>query len=162
MLPRPRLPKGRCRERDGGAAIDLQRGCDVLDEVELLVGGGDPEIGTTVGDVFALGPSVDADHGDRRLATKRWIRQLHRRRFRFGGQGVPDSDHRLSGGPTDAVQVQVHGPQSRGRIDQFNAVDHAALTQRPPLLRVHGIRVVLVQILDGREEKPPAPQARGP
>ena len=63
-LPCPAFKEDVVGNDDGGAAVDLQRGGDVLDEVQLLVGGGDPEVGAAVGDVLALGAAVDADDRD--------------------------------------------------------------------------------------------------
>jgi len=61
------------RQHDGGAAVDVEDGGDVLQEVQLLVGGGDDEVLPLDLPVFAGLPTVRADHRQRRLAPERWI-----------------------------------------------------------------------------------------
>lgn len=51
------------------------------------------------------------------------------------------------------VQVHVHGAEASGGVDEFDAVHHPSLAQRAPLVGRHGIRVVMVQVVDGRQEE---------
>ena len=49
----------------GGTAVDLEQRLYVLHEIELLVGGGGPEVVALVGDGFAAHVAFLADHLDR-------------------------------------------------------------------------------------------------
>lgn len=51
------------RHHYGGPAMLFEQGFDVLDEVELLVGGGGPEVLTFDGLLLSVGPAIFADDG---------------------------------------------------------------------------------------------------
>src|SRR6266568_5968072 len=73
------------------SAGNPKQGRDVLDEVELLVLRGNPEILARVFDVITAGSAVLCDDCDRRLAPKRWIREDHAGKVMWLlGQGIPD------------------------------------------------------------------------
>jgi len=63
-LPRPALKEDVVRHHNGRPAIGLEHGPHVLQEVELLVGGGGPEVLAAVGLRLAalLGPAVGDGH----------------------------------------------------------------------------------------------------
>ena len=65
------------RHDHGGAAVDRQQCLDVLDEVELLVRGGRPEVVAHDHQVLARDLALVADERHRRLAPERWVRQHH-------------------------------------------------------------------------------------
>ena len=56
-LARPALEEDIVRHHDGRTAIGLEHGPHVLEEVELLVGGGGPEVLAAVGQGLPVGPS---------------------------------------------------------------------------------------------------------
>jgi len=100
----------------------------VLDEVELLVRGGDDEVLALDLGVLAGLPAVGADHRQRGLAAERRVGQHDGPPpAGIGEQCVLHLDQaRATGGP-DPVQQQVHRGQPRRAVDQFDAV-HETVT----------------------------------
>src|SRR5215208_6834423 len=69
-LPCPAFEEHVVRYDDRGRANYLQEALDVLKEVELLVGGGCPEVVALVGLTLAYCPSVGSEHGVGALLAK--------------------------------------------------------------------------------------------
>lgn len=86
----------------------------MLDEIELLVRGGGPEVRAAVGDGLLVGSAFLVDHGDAALLTEGWIGDHHR----VVGAGLVSEavvglDWRL---PlvvvgADAMEKEVHGTE---------------------------------------------------
>jgi hypothetical protein len=57
--------------------VDVQQALDVLDEVELLVGGAGPEVVALVEDGLAVGLALVGDDHDARLLAERRVGQHH-------------------------------------------------------------------------------------
>ena len=109
---------------DRGATVDVEDRHDVLQEVELLVGRRHDEVLALDVAVFAHGPSVGADHGERRLAAERRVREHHGPALAgVGDQGVAYVDEGVAVRCSDAVQQQVHRSQPGGAVDQLVAGD---------------------------------------
>ncbi len=133
--------------------VHAQRGRDVLDEVELLVGGRDPEVLPVVGDVIPSGAPVIGDHGDGRFLAERRIRQDHAR-VQPGrpGKRVGHLDRGRPVRLADAVQQHVHRGEPGRAVDEFGAGDGGA-PERPALLGGEFGSVMRLNALIGREEE---------
>jgi hypothetical protein len=123
---------------DGAAAANVEQGEDVLDEVELLVLGGGPEVLAGVGYVFFLQGAFLGDEGDAALLAEGRICEDQAEALAgIGGEGVYAArDGRGIG--VHAVQVEVHGAQPASFGNQLEAAGEAAF-QVPVLVGVfHG------------------------
>ena len=107
-FPCPTFEEDVIRHHDRGAAILLQQGFDVLDEIELLVGGRRPEV-VTLDDVPLLGDlALFADDGRAALLPERRIGHHDVEPIpRISGQGVGHDDGQVFVAP-DPVEHQVH------------------------------------------------------
>src|SRR3712207_6350717 len=99
------------RNDDGAPAAHVEQGEDVLDEVELLVVGGGPEVLALVGYVLLLQSAFFGDEGDAALLPEGWIGEDHAEALAgIGGERVHTArDGRGVG--VHAVQVEIHGAQ---------------------------------------------------
>ena len=123
---------------DGGAAVDLEQGLDVLDEVELLVRGRRPEVGAVVGERLAVGLALLVDDRDGRLLAEGRIGD-HDVDVVAGlvAQGVVGADRRLAAcrRRADAVQEEVHRAQAGDAVHQLDAAQRVE-AQVPLLVAV--------------------------
>src|SRR5205823_9819178 len=62
---------------DGGPAVNLEQGLHVLNEVELLVRGGRPEVGSVVREGLAVRLALLVDYRDARPLPERRIGEDH-------------------------------------------------------------------------------------
>jgi len=119
-LPRPALEEDIVRHHNGCSAVGLEHGSHVLEEVELLVGGGGSEVLAAVGLRLAalLGPAVG--DGDAALLAEGGIGKddVHLIAL-FLKQGVGH----LYGAflAADAVQVEIHGAQPGHAVHDVRA-----------------------------------------
>ena len=87
--------------------MNLQQGVHVLDEVQLLVAGGGPEVGALDDQALAGRFARGVDEGQAGLASERRIGQHHVEvDARMRAQAVVDDDVGLVA--ADAVQIEVH------------------------------------------------------
>ena len=120
-LPGPALEQHVVRHDHGGAAVLLEQGLDVLDEVELLVGGGGPEV-LALDDLSLAGLAVLGDDGGAALLAEGGIGEDHLEAVaRVGGQRIRRPSAAGSSA-ADAVQHQVHGAEPRRGMHQLPAL----------------------------------------
>ena len=104
----------------GGPTGYPEHRSDVLDEVELLVGSGLPEVRAGVGDVLPFLAAVLADDGNGRFLAERWIGQHYAWiPARWLGERVPNLDERRPVRLPDPVYEHVHRCQPGGAVHQF-------------------------------------------
>jgi len=131
----------------------------MLEEVELLVGRGRPEVVALVGEGLLLTLALFVDYREAGLLPERRIREHqvvpivglahkgvfhdHRRVFLLGN---------LAG--ADAVEVQVHGAEPGGIVDDLPALERVFAER---LLLVAGEVVVLCDVVLGGEEEAAGP-----
>jgi hypothetical protein len=128
----------------------------VLDEVELLVAGGRPEVGAVVGEGLFVGLAVVVEDGDRGLLAEGGIREDDLGLVGLGGlgaEGVVGLDRGVAVVVVgaDAVQEQVHGAQATDPLDELDAAQ--GLVAKVPLLVLVEL-VVALDVLVGGEEEP--------
>ncbi len=106
--------------------------CDVLDEVELLVAGGGPEVVAHDGLRLALELAVVGDEGDAALLAEGRVGQ-HQVEAVAGvaGEAVGDADRAVQQLVADAVQVEVHHAQAGGVVDDLPAVQRLVVEVLP-------------------------------
>ena len=109
-LPGSPLKEHVVRHDDGGPSVDREQRLDVLDEVELLVRGGRPEVRAVVGQRLAVGLALLVDDRDRGLPAERRIGHDHLRMgTRLVAEGIVGLDEPLiTGIRPDAVQEEIH------------------------------------------------------
>ena len=133
----------------------MSKRLDVLQEVELLVGGGGPEILAIDGQRLALLLPFGVDHHDAGFAAKGRIGEDQVvARAGIGRQAVAGLDWRIGlvgTARSDAVQQQVHGAQACDAVDDLDAVQRVEL-QEPLLVPVHGGVAVGKRIVRGQQE----------
>ncbi len=100
-------------QNDGGAAVDREQAADVLEEVELFVAGGRPEVVAQNLVTLLHLVAIPIDNRDAGLRAEWRIGEHHVVVGRwFGGEAV------LAGGDVlfiaQAVQEQVHGAEACG------------------------------------------------
>ena len=122
----------------------------MLEEVELLVAGGGPEVGALHRQRLPLRLALAVDEGEGRLAAEGRVGQ-HQVVVdpRMGPQAVVHGDVGLVA--ADAVEVQVHGAEARRAVHNLPAVQGVAL-QPLPLVPVHG-RVMVTDVVVGRQQE---------
>jgi hypothetical protein len=77
VSPAPPLEQHVVREDHGGTAVGVKDGVDVLDEVQLLVGGVGPEVLTGDKHLLALGAAVGGHDERGGFSSERRVRQAH-------------------------------------------------------------------------------------
>ncbi len=114
----------------GGAAVLGEQALDVLYEVELLVGGGGPEVGTVVGDGLFVRFADLVDDSDARLLAEGRIGDddgvVFGRRI---AQAIVSTNRRfvLAIIRPDAVEEQVHRAEPRDPVYKLNAAQCVVL-----------------------------------
>ena len=115
----------------GGAAAAVEHGADVLHEVELLVGGGRPEVLPVVGQVVGFLLAVFVGEAQGALLAERRIRQhVVIPLAVVGDQGVMRQYGHAAVDLADVVQEQVHQAQPPGVGDDLVAVKRVVLEKR--------------------------------
>jgi hypothetical protein len=96
----------------------------VLEEVELFVGRGGPEILPVVDEVFLLLFALLVGEGHRTLFAEGRIGQyvIHGER-RLGDEGVGRGDEAVAVDLADVVEEEIHQAQSAGAGDDLVAVE---------------------------------------
>ena len=156
-LPGAALEQHVIRHHDGGAPVDLEQSPHVLQEVQLLVAGGGPEVGTLHNQGLPFRLALGIDEGEAGLATKGRVGQHHVEvDARMIAQAVIDDD--VGPVPADAVQVQVHDTQPGGAIDNLPTVE-GMVPQVGQLALVH-VPVVLPDVLVGHQQESVGPAGR--
>ena len=137
---------------DGAPPIDRQQRLDVLQEVQLLVLRGRPEILPFVAVFFLFQVAFLVDDGDAALLAEGRIGQDQAEAVAgIAGQAVHARMDRAGIG-VDAVQVEVHNAQP-GRVGhQFPAM-HKALPQVLLLVGVEFLAVVLGHVFMGTDQR---------
>ena len=110
-------------EHDSGSAVDVENRFDVLNKVDLLVGGGNPEVVPDDLQRVLLGSAIFAHHLHRGLGAERWVGQHDRPAFAgVSGESVFDLDRARAVSSTHAVQQHVHRCQPGRTVNQFDAL----------------------------------------
>ena len=122
----------------------------MLQEVQLFVGRGGPEVVAFVGDLFLGGPTVFTNYGDTAFLPEGGIGQ-HHVEVGAGGQGqtVP-AVHQAFVGAADAVQEQVHGAQPGHAFHDVRAAQGLFLQERG-LAVIQGV-VLIDEVVGGHQE----------
>jgi len=112
----------------------------MLDEIELLVRRGHPEVVPYDLQIIPGLTAVGANHGDRRFAAERRIGQDDRvARAGVGGQRISHCE-RIPIRAPDSVQQQVHRCQPSGPVDQLvPAYETVAKMSAPVRVKVLGL-----------------------
>jgi len=150
-LARAALEEHVVGQHDGRAAVLLEDGEDVLEEVELLVAGAGPEI-VAVDDERFLGLLAGlVDDGDAALLAEGRIGQDDLVFAVLAGQRVFGDDGQiLLEVAADAVEQQVHGAEARDAVHQLDAEERAVLE----LLLLRAVKgVVLGEVIVGGEQE---------
>ena len=127
-LTRATLKQHVIGHHDGGAARGLEHGADVLNEIELLVGGRRPEVLPVIGQVvrlflaFIVGEAHGAFFAERRIGEDiiealRWT--AHKR--------VVRRDQHVAVDLADVMQEHIHQAQAARVGDDFVAVEGLVL-----------------------------------
>ena len=129
----------------------------MLDEIELLVGGGRPEILTAVGQFVGYGFVVLGGGADRGFLAERGIGQdvIHTDTG-IRRKGIPVVHRHVAVNITDIVQIQIHQAHFVGGGHQFRA-EEGFVFEESPLFHVQ--RVLLGNEFIGGEEKSAAAAA---
>ena len=117
-------------EDDSGGAADREFADDVLEEVELLVRGGGPEVVALVFLLLGADLAVFANDGVAAFLAEGRVGQNHVKLPAAGlGQGVGAVHRRIVGvgGGADAVQVKVHGAEADHAGDDVGAAQRRRL-----------------------------------
>ena len=138
------------RHHDGRPPGVLQQRADVLEEVELLVAGGGPEVGALHRQRLPLRLALAVDEGQGRLAAEGRVGQ-HQVVviLRLASKAVVHGDVGLAA--ADAVQVQVYGAEPRRAVHDLPAVQGDTL-QTLLLVPVHGRVTVDDVVVGGQQE----------
>ena len=116
------------RHDDSGLARGFQDRIDVLDEVELLVAAGRPEILTVIDEVCLLLLAFFV--GEREggfLAERRIGQHVIHAVARIGQQRIPAGDGHGAVNIADVVQIQIHQAELEGGGDKLISVERAVL-----------------------------------
>ena len=137
----------------------FQKGVDVLEEVELLVGAGGPEILPVVDQVlFLLLPLLIGEGEGGFFAKGRIGEHIVEPLPRVGEQGVPESDGDLPVQVADVVEKEVHQTQFEGNRHDLPAPEGVPL-QKLLGLPVQGIVLGVGQVALGRQQEAAAAAA---
>src|SRR5665213_2519031 len=121
-LTGPALEQDIVRKDNGGSTVDVENRLDVLEEVQLLIGGRHPEV---VANYLKSVPGylpVSPNHRVRRFRAEWWVGEAHRPPpTGVSGQRVLNFDQTLTIWFPDAVQQHVHGGKSRSSVHEFGA-----------------------------------------
>ena len=118
------------RHHDGGSAGGFQNGVDVLDEIQLLVGTGGPEILAVVDQLFILFFAFLVGDGDRRLFAEGRVGQnVVHTVAGIRQQGIAQGDGDIAIDIADVVQIQIHQRHLEGISDQLVAVEGFVLQE---------------------------------
>lgn len=129
---------------------------NVLEEIELFVAGGGPEVGAIDGEAFLELFAVSADYGDAAFFSKGRIGQDHvvlavfRRESIFGHNGERTICWQRGGAVADAVEEEVHGAEAGDAVHEFDSEQGAALELF--LLRFIEARLFRDVIVRGEQE----------
>ena len=140
-------------EDDGGGAADLEFADDVLEEVELFVRGGGPELVALVFLLLGADLAVVADDGVAAFFAEGRVGEDHVELPAAGlGEGVGAVDGRVVGvgGGADAVQVEVHRAEADDAGDDVGAAQ--GLGAKVLHLRLAELVVLGNEVVGGEEE----------
>lgn len=133
---------------DGCAAVDLEQAADVLEEVELLVAGGGPEVVTQNFLALLHLVAVPIDNRDAGLLTEWRIGEHHVVVGGWlGGEAVFAGLDVLF--VPEVVQEQVHGAETRGSRYEFDGVECLGLK----VAYLVAIELVVLEDVGGRREE---------
>ena len=147
------------RHHHSGVAVDLEDGVDVLEEVELLVGAGGPEVLAVVDQLLVLLLALLVGDGDGGFFAEGRIGQhIVHPVAGVGEQGIAQGDGDIAVDVADVVQVQVHQGHLEGGADQLVAVE-GLVFQEELLVTGQGEVVGVGEELLGRQEEAAAAAA---
>ena len=107
----------------------LENGEDVLEEIELFVAGGGPEIVAIDDERFLGRLACLVDDGHAAFLAERRIGQDDFVFAVFPGQRVLGDDRQLGvRAPTYTMKEQIHGTQARDAVHQFNTENVSLLS----------------------------------
>lgn len=118
------LEKHIIRYYNSRSASGFQNGIDVLDEIQLLVGAGGPEVLTVIDKLLVLILALLIGDGNGRLFAEGWIGEhiVHT----IAGicqQGVANGNGHFTINIADVVQIQVHQCHLEGIAHQLIAIE---------------------------------------
>jgi len=121
-FPGPTFKKNIVRHHDSAAAMLLEQSFDMLEKVELFVGGGGPEV-LPLDNIRLLGSlAVFTDNGGATFLAERGIGQDYLEAVAgVGGQSIAYIQGQFATVITDTVQHQVHGAKTGRALDQLPA-----------------------------------------
>lgn len=147
------------RHHHSGVAVGLEDGVDVLEEVELLVGAGGPEVLAVVDQLLVLPLALLVGDGDGGFLAERRVGQhIVHPVAGVREQGVAQSHGDIAVDVADVVQVQVHQGHLEGGADQLVAVE-SFIFQEELLVTGESEIIGIGEELLGRQEEAAAAAA---
>ena len=147
------------RNDHGGSAGGFHDGVDVLDEVELFVGAGGPEVLAVVDQILVFLFALLVGDGDGRLLAEGRVGQdVVHTVAGIGEQGVAQGDGDVAVDVADVVQVQVHQSHLEGGSDQLVAVE-GLVFQEQLVITGQGVVVGIGEEFLSRQEEAAAAAA---
>lgn len=148
-LPCPTLEEDVVRDNHGGPAVLLEEGLDVLDKVQLLVGGGGPEVLPLDDVLLHVDLAVLADDGGGALLAEGRVGEDQVEPLpRIGCQGIGNGERQLLA--ANAVEHQVHGAEARRIVHQLPPAQGLAVQE---LLLLPVQLVVFCHVFVGRKQE---------
>ena len=139
---------------DSRFSVRLQQRVDMLNEVELFVGAGRPEVLTVIYQLVLFLLALVVGEGDRRFLAEGRIRQhIVNARTGIGQQRVAERDRHIAVDIADVVQIQIHQRGLVGGGDDLVAEEGLAL-QKLLCLTVEGVMRGIGDILMRRSRDP--------
>ena len=129
-LARAALKQHVVRQHHGGPAVGFQQGVDVLEEVQLLVGAGGPEILAVVDQILFLRLALLVGESEGGFLPERRVGHDQRRAVtRVAEQRVTARNGHPAIQIADIMQIQVHQAQLVGHGHQLRAVEGVVLDE---------------------------------
>ncbi len=140
------------RHHDPATAMLFEQGLDMLEEIQLFVGGGGPEVFPFDNIRLLGGLAVFADNGGAALLAERGIGQDNIETVaRIGSQGIAHCQWQFAVACADAVQHKVHGTKAGRALDQLPAGKGDVL--EGVLLLLGHIRIARYDMVMGGQQK---------
>ena len=147
------------RNHNGGSTGGFQNGVDMLDEIQLLVGAGCPEVLTVVNQFLVLLFALLVGDGDGGFFAEGRVGQnIVHPIAGVGQQGISQSHRHVAINITDVVQIQVHQCHFEGGSHQLIAVE-GFVFQELLVLPAEGVVAGIGEKFLGRQEEAAAAAA---